>query len=426
MVDHLWRPAAAQDKMWPVPKTISIQQLQSILRRLPDNPRIVVSGNVATPMEMIEIVDQTLERVTLNLLNAIAPLPQRDGVTLETIFVGPGMRGAPNLRYVPCRLSMQPVLLRHAMRPDAVILHTSPPRDGAVSLGIEVNVLPAAIDAARSHGGIVIAMVNPHMPRTLGDALVDLSDIDYLVEVEERIMAITPTTPDDTSLRIGELIAAHVHNGATMQLGIGAVPDAVLNSVTAFRDLHIWSETISDGVLELERAGALDPDVPVRTSFMIGSNDLYAWADGNPRISMLRTERCNDPALIAKNHAMISVNSALQVDLYGQANASRVKGAIYSGFGGSTDFIVGSLHASGGKSFIALPSWHPKANASSIVGMLDGPATSFQQSGIVTEQGVAWLTGASEREQAEHLINRAAHPSARDGLRQAAAALELT
>jgi acyl-CoA hydrolase len=149
-------------------------------------------------------------------------------------------------------------------------------------------------------------------------------------------------------------------------------------------------------------------------------------ADNNPRISMLRTEHCNSPALIARNHAMTSVNGALEVDLHGQSNASRVKGHIYSGFGGSTDFIVGALHSSGGRSFMALPSWHPKADTSTIVPELDGPATSFQQSAVVTEQGIAWLFGGSEREQAEHLIERAAHPRARDFLREALEGMQLS
>ncbi|MEI8082927.1 MAG: acetyl-CoA hydrolase/transferase C-terminal domain-containing protein [Actinomycetes bacterium] len=406
-------------------KTIGIEQLQRVLLRLPDNPRVVLSGNVATPLTMLDIVDKTLERVTLNLLNAIHPMPRRDGVTLETIFVGPGMRGAPNLRYVPCRLSMLPLLLRHSMLPHAVIINTSTPRSEAVSLGIEVNVMPAAIEAARTHGGIVIAMVNPHMPHTLGDALIDLDEIDYLVEVEEQVTAPEPSPIDANAHRIGRLIGAQIRNGSTLQLGIGAVPDSVLHEVTAARGIRIWSETISDGVLALERSGALDPDVPVQPSFMIGSNELYAWADSNPRVSMVRTERCNDPALIAKHHGMTSVNGALEVDLHGQANASRVRGRIYSGFGGSLDFIGGALQAPGGRSFMALPSWHPRANASTIVPYLDGPATSFQQTAVVTEQGIAWIFGSSEREQAKHLIEKAAHPDAREGLWEAAAQMKL-
>ena len=176
--------------------------------------------------------------------------------------------------------------------------------------------------------------------------------------------------------------------------------------------------------------GAAVMEIPARppavTAMAGGTRGFYDFVHRNRAIEFHPCSITHDAGVLQAIDGLCAINSALQVDLYGQANASRVKGAIYSGFGGSTDFIIGSLHASGGKSFIALPSWHPKANRSSIVGMLDGPATSFQQSGIVTEQGVAWLIGASEREQAEHLINRAAHPSARDGLRQAAAALELT
>jgi acyl-CoA hydrolase len=314
-----------------------------------------------------------------------------------------------------------PHLFTATCPPDVVVIHTSAPADGMLSLGIEVNILPAAIEAARAHGGVVIAIANPHMPYTHGESLVDLRDIDYLVEIDEPLQVVAERAPDPISAEIGSRISSHIHSGSTLQLGIGGVPDAVLGALCDARDLRIWSETISDGVLALERAGALDPDEPVRPSFMMGSNELYAWADNNPRVSMLRTERCNSPGLIAKNHAMTSVNAALEVDLHGQANASRIKGRIFSGFGGSTDFIVGALHSSGGRAFIALPSWHPKAQTSTIVAALDVPATHFQQSAVVTEQGIAWLLGSSEQEQADHLIEHAAHPDARPGLREAAA-----
>lgn len=406
-------------------KTVTMDQLKRILIRLPENPRILLSGNAATPLTVLDLIEASLETVTLNLLNAIHPMPRRDGVTLETIFVGPGMRGAENLRYVPCRLSMLPLLLWHSMRPDAVILHTSTPRSGAVSLGIEVNVLPAAIEATGTRGGVVIAVTNPNMPHTRGDAVIDLDEIDYLVEVEEPIMAPEPVAPDADSERIGQLISEQIRDGATLQLGIGAVPNAVIHSITTAHGLRIWSETVSDGVLALELAGALDPDVPIRASFMIGTEALYGFADDNPRVVMVRTERCNSPAQIAKHYSMTSVNAALQVDLHGQANASRVRQRIYSGFGGSTDFIIGALHAPGGQSFMALPSWHPRANTSTIVPYLDGPATSFQQSAVVTEQGIAWIFGSSERDQATHLIEKAAHPDARDQLREAAALMQL-
>src|SRR6202035_2043942 len=161
------------------------------------------------------------------------------------------------------------------------------------------------------------------------------------------------------------------------------------------RRLRVWSEMVSDGVLRLEQAGALDRDHPVAASFLFGSEELYRWADRNPRLRLHRTETTNDPVLIARHDRMLSLNTALQVDLFAQANASWVRGRIYSGFGGQTDFIVGALHSPGGHAVIALPSWHPKADTSSIVPLLDTPVTSFQHSAIVTEQGCAFLFGRS-------------------------------
>ena len=214
-------------------------------------------------------------------------------------------------------------------------------------------------------------------------------------------------------------------NGSTLQLGIGAVPDAVLRSLTTRHGLRIWSETFSDGVLALDRAGALDPDQMLTSSFMFGSAQFYEWVDHNPRIQMRRTEITNEPALIARNPLMTSVNTALEVDLFAQANASRVAGRIYSGFGGQTDFIVGALHSPGGQAIIALRSWHPRAAVSTIVPFINEPVTSFQATAIVTEQGTAPIWGYDDREQAAHLIDHAAHPDVRDELREEARALRL-
>jgi acyl-CoA hydrolase len=210
-----------------------------------------------------------------------------------------------------------------------------------------------------------------------------------------------------------------------MQLGIGAVPDAVLSGLTGRRGLRVWSEMFSDGVLELDRAGALDTEAPLVSSFLFGSQELYRWVDRNPRVRMLRTETTNEPSLIAQQPLMTSVNTALQVDLYAQANASRVKGRIYSGFGGQTDFIVGALHSRGGQAILALRSWHPRANVSTIVPMIEEPVTSFQASAIVTENGQAWIWGYDQKSQARHLIRDAAHPDVRDELWEEARALHL-
>lgn len=403
-------------------KRITLEQLKTVLAHLPPNPRIISSGNFATPHTLLRVVDEQVPEYTLHMLNAQPGIPDRDGVTYETCFVGPAMRHSPRLRYIPSRLSLVPVLYRGQLRPDAVIVHASAPRYDTVSLGIEVNVMPAAIEAARALGAPVIVQANPQMPYTYGDGQLYDTEIDYLVEVDEPISEAAPREPSAISQQIGDLIAAQVLDGSTLQLGIGDVPDAVLHSLTNRTGLRIWSEMFSDGALALEQQGALDSQIPLTASFLFGSRDLYDFVHLNHRVRMLRTETSNDPGRIARQRQMTSVNAALQVDLFDQANASRMKGRIYSGFGGSVDFIDGALHSRGGASYIALPSWHPKAQVSTIVPRLQEPVTSFQHSYVVTEQGVAPVVGLSERDQARSLIENAAHPDAREGLWDAARA----
>jgi len=402
-----------------------VMNLDSVLRALPANPRVVVSGNHAVPLQVLKEIDAALDSYRLWILNAPKGIPDRDGVVLETSFVGPGMRHSPRLSYVPSRLSLVPSLFKSTMPPDLVVLHTTAPRNGRVSLGVEVNVLPAAVEAAKARGAKVVAQANASMPWTYGDAELDVHDIDLFVEVDEPIPTIPAPVVDEVSARIGALVAARVPNGATLQAGIGAVPDATLHGLTDRRGLKIWTEMFSDSVLALERAGALDQHVPVRASFIFGSAELLAWVDENPRIQMIRTETANDPARIAQNPGMISVNTALQVDLFGQANASRVKRRIFSGFGGQTDFIVGAMHSYGGQALIALRSWHPRADVSAIVGLIEDPVTSFQMTAVVTEQGVAEVFGLDQSEQAHNIIEHAAHPTVRDVLRARAAELGL-
>lgn len=401
-------------------RQITTERLPSVLSRLKEEPRVVVSGNFATPMHLLRAVDKGLPEYKLHMLNAHGHLPLRAGVKHETTFVGPAMRKTPGLLYVPCRLSLVPVLFHRRLPPDLVLLHTSPAENGHVSLGLEVNILPAAIEAVRKRGGLVIAQVNKHMPYTYGDAQVDVDDIDYYLEVDEPLNVNPPGKLGDTARLIGDRIAQRVPNGATLQLGIGGVPDAVLAGLTGHDGLKVWSEMFSDGVLALARKGCLSESQPLIASFMFGSQELYEWVDHNQRVRMMRTEVTNDPGRIAKQTIMTSVNGALQVDLSAQANASRINGRIYSGFGGSTDFIVGALHSRGGHAYIALPSWHPKANISTIVPRIQEPVTSFQHSAVVTEEGMARVFGNTEAEQTRQIIEHCAHESAREGLWDAA------
>jgi acyl-CoA hydrolase len=401
------------------------QDLEHVLRGLPAEPRVVVSGNYATPWHLVRMIDALKPSYRLWALNAQPGIPDRDGVVLETSFVGPGMRKSPRLRYVPSRLSMVPALFARNMAPDLVVLHTSTPYDGRVSLGTEVNVLPAAIEAVRRTGGAVIAQMNPRMPFTYGDGVYPLDTFDLLVEVDQPLDTPHTVELDAASVAIGTTVGARIPDGATLQAGIGAVPDAALHGLTDRRSLRVWTEMFSDTMLMLERAGAMDPEVPITTSFVFGSDDLYSWLDHNERVRMTRTEVTNDPSRIALNPSMVSINTSLEVDLYAQANASRVRGRIYSGLGGQADFVVGAIHSTGGQALIGLRSWHPRANISTIVPLVSAPVTSFQMSAVVTEQGTAEILGHDQERQAANLISHAAHPDVRDDLWRSADLLGL-
>ncbi|MEN9748211.1 MAG: hypothetical protein RLZZ603_903 [Actinomycetota bacterium] len=406
-------------------KVINVEQLKGILASLPDNPRVVASGNFASPKVLLQAIDESVETFRLHMLNAQLGIPDREGISYESAFIGAGMRRHPRLTYIPSRLSLVPILFRDHYQPDVVLLHTSERRHDTVSLGTEVNILPAAIEAVRERGGLVIAQANAQMPYTYGDAQLYEHEIDYLIEVDEPLAVKPPTSFSDETRQIGDRIAAQISDGSTLQLGIGAIPDSVLNTLVQRKGMRIWTEMFSDGVLEMQKRGALDEDIPITASFVFGGEELYRWLHLNRQVRMLRTEKTNDPGQIARQAKMTSINSALQIDLSDQANASHVRGQIYSGFGGSTDFIVGALHARGGASYMALQSWHPKANASTIIPRLTEDVTSFQHSFVVTENGVASCFGHSDREQAYNLINQAAHPSVREELTESARLLGL-
>jgi acyl-CoA hydrolase len=406
---------------------ISEQQLEETLGALPiSEPRIVASGNLASPRLLLDALERAVGRYRLFILAAQGPLPMREGVVLETPFAGPGMRDAgARLDYLPMRLSLVPRLFATVRAPDVVLLHTSTPRGGKLSLGIEVNILAAAVERVRARGGLVIAQLNPRMPYTLGDSELDEELVDLAVEADEHLLSPSPGPEHQHAERIAELVASLVEDGSTLQLGIGQVPDATLRALASRRSLAIWSEMISDGVMILDRGGALDRSTPIVCSFLFGSPEFYEWVHENPRLRMTRTETTNDPSRIAAHPRMVSVNTAMQVDLSDQAGASHIRGRLYSGFGGQPDFVEGALHSPGGHAVIALRSWHQPSDTSTIVPRLTEPVTSFQHSAVVTEQGGAHIFGRSQRAQARLIIENAAHPDAREWLREYAAELAL-
>ncbi|HRC12784.1 MAG TPA: acetyl-CoA hydrolase, partial [Dermatophilaceae bacterium] len=275
----------------------SFGELIAALESLPPNPRIVASGNGAIPFELLRIVDATLPEFTLNMLAAHAGLPMREGVTHETSFVGAGMRKSPHLSYVPARLSMVPLLFSRTLPPDAVIAHTSLPHNGKISLGIETNVVVGAIEACKARGGTIIAQANKQMPYTFGDSEYDIADFDIVYEVDLPVAnyqerKTVSADSGDTAI-IGSLAADRIKDGSTLQLGIGAIPDAVLPELTHKKGLGIWTEMFSDGVLSLLDAGAMDLERPIVASFSVGSAELYEWMHLNEQVVMRRTETTN-------------------------------------------------------------------------------------------------------------------------------------
>ena len=402
-------------------RIISLEEAGARLANLSgEEPRVVVSGNLATPTALVDALVASRERCRLFAINAQAGWPQRSGLINETPFVGPGVRHDPSLEYLPMRLSLVPRLFDTLRPVDAVLVHTSVPRGGMVSLGIEVDILPAAVERAHARGGLVIAQLNPNMPYTFGDGEIPVDSIDFAVEADVPLLSAPSRQIGQADRSIGERVARFAHDGATLQLGIGKIPDVAASRLVDRRHLGIWSEMISDGVLALERAGALDLGRPIQTSFLSGSSELYEWAHTNPRLQMVRTEVINDPASIADNPAMVSVNMALQIDLVAQANASFVAGVVYSGFGGQADFVTGALHSPGGQAVVAMHSWHEKTDTSSVVPILPNPVTSFQHSAIISDQGCAEIFGRSQQDQARLIIERVADPRAREELLEAA------
>lgn len=397
--------------------TLSAEGMKALIRQAPDGARVVASGNAVPPLELLRLIDETLPTYRLNMLNAGKGIPVREGIIHETAFVGAGMRHLPTLQYTPARLSLVPVLFRMTRVPDIVAVHVSAPYLGKVSLGLEVNILCAAIEEVKARGGLLIGQINRQMPYTFGDGEYDVDLFDGFIETDTSLAMKPGAAASDPAVEhIGKLCAARVADGSTLQLGIGGVPDATLPELAKLKGLGVWTEMFSDGVLTLDRAGALDARRPVVSSFAFGTQELYDWVHLNPRIQMRRTEYTNNPAFIAEQRQMTSINTALQVDILSQANASRINNRIFSGFGGQTDFIVGAIHARGGQAMLALRSWHPKADVSTVVPLISEPVTSVQHSAIITENGVAEVWGHSEQAQARNIIEQAAHPSVREEL----------
>lgn len=348
----------------------------------------------------------------------------------NAFFIGANVRDAVaacTADYTPVFLHEVPRLFRsRRLRVDVALISTTPPDEkGYCSLGVSVDVVKAAVECAN----VVVAEVNPRMPRTHGAGFLHVDDIDFFVLNDAPLLELAVPEPDEASRRIGALCASLVPDGATLQLGIGEIPNSVATALRGKRDLGLHSEMLSENVIDLVESGVLTcrrktlhPGKAV-TTFCMGTRRLYDYVDDNPFFEFLPTEFVNDPVVIAKNDGMVSINSALQVDLTGQVCADSIGAQFYSGIGGQVDFIRGAARSRGGRSIIALPSTAKGGRVSRIVPTLTEGAgvvtTRADVDTVVTEYGIAELKGRTVRERALALVS-VAHPDFRKDLLAAA------
>jgi acyl-CoA hydrolase/ribosomal protein S18 acetylase RimI-like enzyme len=408
------------------------------IRALRPGRRIFIGSGAAQPLTLVDAMvqfgRQLADNEVVHLLT-LGPAPYVDPSVADrfrhnAFFIGPNVRSAVRegrADFTPVFLSEIPGLLRSGrLAVDAALIQVSlPDADGIATLGVSVDVVRAAVDSAR----VVLAEVNPRMPRTAGDTEIDVRRCTHLVPVDVPLPERPPPVPDAISAAIGAQVRDLVPDGATLQVGIGAAPSAILDALRQHLDLGIHTEMLSDGIMRLVQAGAVTgrrksllPGKLV-ASFVMGSQNLYSWADGNPALELRPSDWVNDPAIIARNDRMVSINTALAVDLTGQVAADTLDGAFYSGIGGQMDFVRGAARSREGRSLIVLPSMARDGTVSRIQAVLPEGSAVVTSRGdvryVVTEYGVADLWGKSVRERALALI-AIAHPDHRSELMAAA------
>lgn len=406
-----------------------------VVSHIQSGQRVFVHGGAATPHVLIDaLVEQSkrLKNVEFIHLHTEGPVRYADiefaeSFSVASLFVGANLRSkldGNRVDYLPCFLSEIPKLFRMKARPiDVALLHLSPPdRHGFCTLGTSVDVAKAASEVA----SLKLAQINARMPRVHGEGFIHIDSIDHYIEVDEPLSEPLKRELTIEEKTIGQLTATLVEDGACLQVGIGTIPDAVLQALNGHRHLGIHSEMWSDGALRLIKSGVIDNSQkqchPGKTvsGFVVGSQDVYAFIDDNPAAIQLGVDYVNNPGVIARNQNMVAINSAVEIDLTGQVCADSVGKRIISGVGGQMDFMRGAALSQGGKSIIAITS-RTKNGQSRIVSALKSNAgvvtTRADIHYVVTEYGIADLYGKTLGERAQKLI-AIAHPKDRERLAQ--------
>lgn len=401
------------------------------VRRIPRGKHIFIGAGASEPIGLVEALGRQAAHFADNTivhLMSLGPAPYvgpeyQDHFRHNAFFIGSNVRNAVHegrADYTPVFLSRIPELIRSRRMPvEVALIQCSPPdKFGFVNLGVSVDVILAAVDAAR----LVIAEINPNVPVIHGSGFLSMKRIDAWTWNDVPMMEHVPEPPGDVELEIGRNVASLVEDGSTLQTGIGQLPDATLKALADKRDLGVWTEMFSDGVIDLIEAGVITGKYKtihrgkISASFSFGTKRLYDFLDHNPLFTLHGSDFINDPIQIAQQHKMVAINSALEVDLTGQVCADSIGTKFYSGIGGQVDFIRGASMCRGGKPIIALRSTAKEGTLSRIVPTLTKGAGVVTSRGdvryVVTEYGIADLLGKSIRERAVALIS-IAHPDFR-------------
>ena len=408
-----------------------VRTVESAISTIRRGDKVFIGSGAAEPQLLVKALIESAGRLAdtriMHIMTlGVAPYTEEkftDQFRHNAFFIGANTRQAiaeGRADYTPVFLSEIPALFKSGQSAmDVALIQVSlPDKYGYCSYGVSTDVVKSAAESATK----VIAEVNARMPRALGDCFINLKDIDYAVPVDEPLLASHWDPPNDIAKRIGRNIANLIDDGSTLQMGIGAIPDSVLDYLSDKKDLGIHTEMFSDGFMDLAEKGVINNSQktlhPGKTvaSFCLGSEKLYDFVDNNPSIEFHPTEHTNDPFVIAQNDKMIAINSAIEVDLTGQVCADSLGPMFYSGIGGQVDFVRGAARSKGGKPIIALPSTAKDDTVSRIVATLKPGAGVVTSRGdvhyVVTEWGVAYLHGKNIRERAMALIG-IAHPKFR-------------
>ena len=390
-------------------------------------PEQLVKAMVARADELRKV--KVIHILTVGIADYVRP-EMAGSFRHVALFSGANVRDAINegrADFVPIFLSeIESLFSSGALPIDVALIQVSPPDEhGFCSFGVGVDTTKTAAECAR----IVIAQVNPKMPRTLGDSFIHLNKIHYVVEVTDDLLEIPMGTISETAKRIGRHIADLIEDGSTLQLGIGEIPDAVLNYLTEKKHLGIHSEMVSDGVIDLIEKGIITNEQKtlhsgkILAGFVLGTRRLFEYIHNNPVFEFHPSQYINDPFIISRNDKLVAINSAIELDLTGQICADSIGYSFYSGIGGQIDFVRGAARSKGGKPIIALRSTALNDSVSRIVPHLKEGAGVVTSRGdvhyVVTEFGVAYLHGKTVRERCQSLIN-IAHPKFQEELERTA------